>query len=206
MEEKEVIEQLETENEALRKELTEKAMIPTKSANDVQYFTNIDGIYAKDAAGRAAVEELRTLVTEYIGDYSTTERKIGKWIDGSDLYQRTFEVTASSVNGWNDNVLGTSGIKIVDVQGFMYGLYEGVYVSKPLVYFRNTTDYITFIYDSDVNVYIMDPAVSTSPMPTLTITIKYTKPSAQANLMQTPISTEEEVSETPTTVEEDDMR
>jgi hypothetical protein len=138
-------------------------------------------------------------------DYTTTERKIGKWIDGSDLYQRTFEVTASSVNGWNDNVLGTSGIKIVDVQGFMYGLYEeDVYVSKPLVYFRTTTDYITVIYDDDVNVYIMDGAVSTSPMPTLTITIKYTKPSAQANLMQMPAPTEE-VSETPT-AEEDDMR
>jgi hypothetical protein len=38
-----------------------------------------------------------------------------------------------------------------------------------------------------------------------TITIKYTKPSAQANLMQTAIPTTEEVSETPT-VEEDDMR
>ena len=138
-----------------------------------------------------------------IDDYSTTERKIGKWIDGSDLYQRTFEVTASSVNGWNSNVLGTSGIKIVDVQGFMYGLYEGVYVSKPLVYFRNTTDYITFIYDSDVNVYIIDPGVSTSPMPTLTITIKYTKPSAQSNLMQT--APTEEVSETPTVEEQEEV-
>ena len=127
-----------------------------------------------------------------IDDYTTTERKIGKWIDGSDLYQRTFEVTVSSVNGWNGNILGTSGISIVDVHGFMYGWYTDAYLSKPLVYFRTPTDFITFLYDDDVNVYIMDSQVDTSPMPTLTITIKYTKPSVQANALNVNIQQTEE--------------
>lgn len=54
-------EPLEVEEEFEKPELTKGATRDT----DPQYFTNIDGIYAKDAAGRAAVEELRTLVTGY---------------------------------------------------------------------------------------------------------------------------------------------
>ena len=163
-------------------------------------FVALGNVKVADAALRSGIAAMKRQIG--YDTYSLDEHKIGTWIDGEDLYQRTFEVTTSSVNGWNDNILETSGIKIVDVQGFMHGLYEGTYVSKPLAYYRSPTDFIALTYYSDVNVYIIDPGVSTSPMPTLTITIKYTKPSAQANLMQTAPT---EASETPT-VEEDDMR
>lgn len=32
-------------------------------------------------------------------DYSTTERKIGKWVDGSDLYEKTFIIEPSAASG-----------------------------------------------------------------------------------------------------------
>ena len=35
-------------------------------------------------------------------EYSTTEKKIGKWIDGSDLYQRVFDLGSDVVIGPND--------------------------------------------------------------------------------------------------------
>lgn len=54
-------EPLDVEEDFEKPELTKG----TTRDTDPQYFTNINGIYAKDAAGRAAVEELRTLVTGY---------------------------------------------------------------------------------------------------------------------------------------------
>ena len=139
-----------------------------------------------------------------IDDYTTTERKIGKWIDGSDLYQRTFEVTGLVNGQWNKSVLGTSGINIVDVQGWI----DWTYNSEPnrrleLNYYFNSDDRCSLqnaYTDLDIYPYRAESGLEIDKA---VITIKYTKPSAQANLMQTPT---EEVSETPTTVEEDDMR
>lgn len=153
---------------------------------------NINGTIQRDGVG--------------IDDYTTTERKIGKWIDGSDLYQRTFEVTGLVNGQWNNSVLGTSGINIVDApSGIIYWLYNNVLNTiSNINSYRDSTEFSTTNINAtadDVNIlptinssgYTIDKAI---------ITIKYTKPSAQANLMQTPT---EEVSETPT-VEEDDMR
>lgn len=45
-------------------------------------------------------------------EYSTTEKKIGTWVDGSDLYMRTFVISNWPSNDWNPindpsiNVLG----------------------------------------------------------------------------------------------------
>lgn len=154
---------------------------------------NINGDIQRDGVG--------------IDDYTTTERKIGKWIDGSDLYQRTFEVTELTNGQWNNSVLGTSGINIVDAPlGTIYWLYnDAPDIVSSINYYRNNTEFSTAYINAttdDVNVlpkiddsgYTIDKAI---------ITIKYTKPSAQANLMQT--APTEEVSET-LTVEEDDMR
>lgn len=159
-----------------------------------QTSLNVNGDIQRDGVG--------------IDDYTTTERKIGKWIDGSDLYQRTFEVTGLVNKQWNNSALGTSGINIVDApSGTLHWLYNDVPdIITSLNYFRATTEFVTTCINTtaaDVNIlpsipdsgYTVDKAV---------ITIKYTKPSAQANLMQTAIPTEE-VSETPTE-EEDDMR
>jgi hypothetical protein len=139
-----------------------------------------------------------------IDDYTTTERKIGKWIDGSDLYQRTFEVTGLTNGQWNTSILGTSGINIVDVQGWI----DWTYNSEPncrtnLNYYANSSDYVSLANtynDLDVKPNRTDAGMLITEA---VITIKYTKPSTQANLMQT--APTEEVSETPT-VEEDDMR
>lgn len=131
-----------------------------------------------------------------IDDYTTTERKIGKWIDGSELYQRTFEVTGLVNRQWNNNVLGTSGINIVDTpSGTIHWLYNDVpNIVSSISYYRSTTEYSTVYINAtadDMNVlpsigesgYTVDKAV---------ITIKYTKPSVQANALNTNIQQTEE--------------
>ena len=139
-----------------------------------------------------------------IDDYTTTERKIGKWIDGSDLYQRTFDNVTISANGqWNENVLGTSGIEIVDIKGLCKTTTDTKYM-YPLNYYRNTDITIcTCLNESATDINIRPYMPSDATITAARITILYTKPSVQSNLMQTPIPTEE-VSETP--IEEEDMR
>jgi hypothetical protein len=137
-----------------------------------------------------------------IDDYTTTERKIGKWIDGSDLYQRTFEVTELSKNTWNNSILDTSDIKIVDFTGLIYWLdNQAASDSTPLNYYASGSDNcFTCINTAQTDMRIY-PTNTSSDMSIdkAVITIKYTKPSVQANLMQT--APTEEVSETPTVEE-----
>ena len=125
-----------------------------------------------------------------IDDYTTTERKIGKWIDGSDLYQRTFEVTGLTNNGvWNQRILGTSDIDIVDWIGYLE--YEdGNHVKQ-----RYPIDFKSGEYDGCCISVISDLTLMAKITPlTLikaVITIKYTKPSVQANIQQTEEPTDE---------------
>lgn len=142
-----------------------------------------------------------------IDDYTTTERKIGKWIDGSDLYQRTFEVTGLVNGQWNSSVLGTSGINIVDIQGWIDWTYNGEPNCRTdLNYYANSSDYVSMqnaYNDIEIKPNRTDAGVQITES---VITIKYTKPSVQANVQQNetrnePIIEEEPVEE-PVTEEE----
>ena len=155
---------------------------------------NVNGTIQRDGVG--------------IDDYTITERKIGKWIDGSDLYQRTFEISDLEKNTWHYSLLGTTGIDIVDFQGFVewYKASDDTLAEKQaLNYFDSTDERNETLVDStgeDLCARFTYVGSTKKSNCKVVITIKYTKPSApQANLMQT--APTEEVSETPT---EDDMR
>lgn len=140
-----------------------------------------------------------------IDDYTTTERKIGKWIDGSDLYQRTFEVTGIHNDGtYDDNILGTSDIVIRDWTGYIqydtgtdklhYPIHGIWFSATDWIGCWVTTGLADLAIHAKINTetYTLDKAV---------ITIKYTKPSANANVQQG--ETRSEPVEEPI---EDDMR
>lgn len=122
-----------------------------------------------------------------IDDYSTTEQKIGKWIDGSDLYQRTFVVTGLTNGSWNNNVLGTSGISIQDVQGYVDWLYNDVAdIRTSTDYFRADIEFVTTVVTSTKSDVDILPKIASSgyEVDKAVITIKYTKTQTQVNLMQ----------------------
>jgi hypothetical protein len=127
-----------------------------------------------------------------IDDYTTTERKIGKWIDGSDLYQRTFEVTGLTQGEWN-NALGTSDIDIKAFDGYIRYLYNGEFNRNiSLNYYINSTDYVaTQNAGSDLSIK-PNRTESGIAIDKAVITIKYTKPSVQADTLNTNIQQTEE--------------
>jgi hypothetical protein len=202
--EKEPLDFEENEKVELYEEPTQELTKSETRDSDPQYFTNIDGVFAKDVAGRAAVEELRMLVDSC--SYSTSERVIGTWIDGSDLYQRTFtNVELPNNNAWNNSVLGTTGINILKVDGFIKTEFASdTAVYYPLFYFRESSNYSTFVIsDSDLDVYLhlAIPSGAITPL-TATITIQYTKP--VVNNLSNNIQTVSKPNEEPT--EGEDMR
>lgn len=149
---------------------------------EVNYTSmNVNGDIKRDGVG--------------IDDYTTTERKIGKWIDGSDLYQRTFEVTGLSKNTWNNSILDTSDIKIVDFTGLIYWLdNQEASDTTPLNYYASGSDNCFTCINTaqtDMRIYPTNTSSSMS-IGKAVITIKYTKPSVQANTLNANIQQTEE--------------
>lgn len=148
---------------------------PSSRSNIVEVDStslNVNGDIKRDGVG--------------IDDYTTTERKIGKWIDGSDLYQRTFEISDLAKNTWHASLLGTTGIDIVDLQGFVewYKTSDDTLSARQtLSYFDNTDERNEVFVDStgaDLSAYFAYSGSSQKSNCKAVITIKYTKPSVQA--------------------------
>lgn len=111
-------------------------------------------------------------------NYSTSEVNTGqKWTDGKDIYCRVFEDDNKTFtdNSWNNNVLGTSNITIINFYGFM-GL-TGYPINMPLVgYYRSATEYITTILGADLSDISIRPNLNAGAVPKgIHCTIFYTK-------------------------------
>ena len=112
--------------------------------------------------------------------YSTTEHKVGTWIDGSNLYERTFDLSSVQMTDytWYNNILGThnSGIEIQWYEGYFIA-FGGV--KADYRYYRSSTEYMTSVINSDGDDISVRPNLSDSnPIYQGVITIRYTKPSA----------------------------
>ena len=109
--------------------------------------------------------------------YSTEEQVVGTWIDGSTLYERTFDKSSVALpdETWTNSLLGTTGIVIQDLSGYFlaYGGYK-----FPYSYYRSNAEYISWLITSggsDINVR---PSMDTNDVYAGVITIRYTKSSS----------------------------
>lgn len=57
-----------------------------------------------------------------IADYSTSEKAVGKWIDGKTVYQKVIPVNITASNTWN-NIVTINGITRIISADFL--IYEG---------------------------------------------------------------------------------
>ena len=137
------------------KEITENAQT-TENIVLGSYENKIDEITGSRDEVTISKEEYETL--KNANSYSTEEKKVGKWLDGSDLYKVTVSCNCS-INGrnWYTFNLGLSKYKIqktIDIEylndtkdGSVVWDFFGSYLEKDnLKVFVSTDEYMSFNY------------------------------------------------------------
>ena len=109
-------------------------------------------------------------------EYSLDEQVVGKWIDGSPLYQKTIDLGVLPNNSTKDVPHGISNIKeVCSFNGAVYGFAGGVYYALPL---PNVGTYNQYTYDIAFNIKGSNLTVVTQSDRTWlegSVTIRYTK-------------------------------
>ena len=103
--------------------------------------------------------------------YSTTERVIGTWIDGSTVYEKTQEggVTFSAINTWYDtNITGVN--KVISVNGSITRDGEPI----PIGYFTSAINSTWLLRNNTIKL-MMSAKQSGEAYALNSITVKYTK-------------------------------
>lgn len=102
--------------------------------------------------------------------YSTTERVVGKWIDGKPIYEKTWElVSPLSVpyNSWTDTPILNSGMQRI-IKGFANDSYINGGVSQ-----SNAFMYLSFAVNAPTYVRVLNARNATITLNI--ITLQYTK-------------------------------
>jgi hypothetical protein len=104
-------------------------------------------------------------------NYSTEEQRIGTWIDGKPLYQKTFvETTPSSANVDSEIISLSSDVEFVHN---IIGYVKTVSASVPINFSYASNDYVNVYYASSANtIQIKQSSYNSFPC---YITIQYTK-------------------------------
>lgn len=108
-------------------------------------------------------------------NYSTTERKIGKWIDNSDLYQKTIAFTPESTITADTTIETIEGIEIKEITAIATNTEDNRAYQIPYITGNKTTQ---IIMDEGNIIKIKIANDSWSNEWTFLITIKYTKTAA----------------------------
>lgn len=104
-------------------------------------------------------------------EYSTSEHLIGKWIDGSDLYEKTIDFGALP-NATSKSV--SSGLSNVTMRR-MWGVAEESGDSIPLPYHGMSGNTIRLYYDKSNNNVVVGATYNASGYTSSYITLQYTK-------------------------------
>lgn len=105
-----------------------------------------------DAATKAYVDSAAASASS-LHVYSTTEKVVGKWIDGKDVYERTFSGTLSTTEktvqlfsaGYVDMLISAIGYIKNTYGGYLY------YIPIPISYMWNSTTGQAYVMTSSPN-------------------------------------------------------
>lgn len=105
-------------------------------------------------------------------NYSTTEHKVGKWIDGSDLYEKTIDCGALPNATTITIAHGISDIKnIVDIRGFAMNNAETIFIPLPFAS-KQTSGVETY---ADKTYITYETSTNRSTFVKSYVTLRYTK-------------------------------
>lgn len=141
-----------------------------------QFKVNAIASELSTRADHCFLDDEVTPITDYINNYSTTEHVIGKWIDGSTLYEKTVDFGALPNATTKSVAHGISNInKIVSISAVATRSSDGTAIAIPNAY--PSTNYITegaYIDIQNTNIRITTGANKTAFDNTY-VTLRYTK-------------------------------
>ena len=111
-----------------------------------------------------------------VNDYSTSEKIVGTWTNGANLYQRTYTGTVPS-SGSDIQLFSISGMNVVDVKGYtLWNGSSGTYFQLPgkSVYSNKVTESGFYCYNNYLYLWVADANNYIYGRP-YTITLQYTK-------------------------------
>lgn len=108
--------------------------------------------------------------------YSTTEKAIGKWIDGKTLYRKVLQ--ANSLNTGSETQIAT-GVSNIDTVVFIYGIVKQGNARQPLLKPHNSSfNYqLGVYYDKSTNKIKVETGSGLSNLSETFVIIEYTKTS-----------------------------
>jgi len=111
------------------------------------------------------------------GTYSTTERVVGKWIDGSDIYEKTVNTGALPNASTKEVAHGITDLgMVISIQGIALVTAANRFAPMPVIN-PGETDLIAYFYIEGNNIIIKSDSNFTG-YDNSYVTIKYTKASA----------------------------
>ncbi len=133
----------------LRKKIEEFA-VPIESLSASKVSVNLPDYSATNAAG--AFEEIKNDF-ENISTYSTTEKVVGKWIDGTTIYQKTYSGVMPTIT---DNTFATKTIDtsldnidlVIDYDIFVIQEFDGKRNTVKFPYMTNSGYQLKGFYDA----------------------------------------------------------
>lgn len=143
---------------------------PVKGVTQAEY----DGIPEEERKGVYIVTDANTALPESGEVYSTEETRIGTWVDGRPLYQKTFVIDLSASNQSStipNSVIESTG-NIIDVFGTVS--FDTLTVALP---FDNRSLYFRISYDKNDGIRTANNITSNTKH--VYITLKYTKTTDQ---------------------------
>lgn len=110
--------------------------------------------------------------------YSTDERVVGTWIDGSDIYEKTINTGAMPNTTTKDVLHGITNLgKVIEIKGIMMTSDSKIAASIPAVNPGGDSDLICFVYIDGANIKMKSNS-NYSVYSESYVTIKYLKASA----------------------------
>lgn len=128
-----------------------------------QVVDNLDGNSTTDAPSQRAVKQLAT--------YSTTEIKIGTWIDGKPLYRKVIESTSG--NASVETVIGSiSNFKYLKTLTGTIVNSVNASVNFPFIFNTNNLGQLFILSDGSINCLVTNGAYANRP---IKVIVEYTK-------------------------------
>lgn len=105
-------------------------------------------------------------------NYSTEEQRIGTWIDGKPLYQKTYVGTIIADSALHPIATLSNNLSVVDVTGYALNSYGSIYPTN--VYISGDDRFSVYINSDNAIIIIATPSSGLNSS-SCYITIKYTK-------------------------------